>query len=377
MSASIIFVCLIFVSFVIDITHLLHMKNHIQSSLDNAIISGCSIVVSDPKINDLNPQEERIRDVIKKNAYVNMVQNFPAEHAAYIIENANISFSKDLTNKYEYKITMEAKHQLSGKNFILGFLMPNVITHISSISTGIIQKPSDKKAFSVEMVLDCSGSMLDSMQESCDLSSGRGGYYFYSKNNNKPKSKIYALKTASSDFVNLIQETVQTFPQISARIGLITFNHYIMQDSKLSNNFNVIKKTISRMKPKGGTDTFLPMNAAYEYLNNIPNETKAHNISDNVPLKRYIILMTDGENNHPSYDLKTINVCDNARKNGIIIYSIFLNYYEYTDGYELARKCASSEKHFFYANNTKALLDSFKSIAHAIQDKAVRIASNE
>lgn len=127
MSAFIIFACLIFVSFVIDIANLLHMKNHIQSSLDNAILSGCAIVVSDPKINYLNPQEERIRDVIKKNAYVNMVQNFPAEHAAYIIENANISLSKDLTSKYKYKITMEENHKFSEKNFILGFLMPNAI----------------------------------------------------------------------------------------------------------------------------------------------------------------------------------------------------------------------------------------------------------
>ncbi|MFV0256546.1 MAG: hypothetical protein EPS19_03875, partial [Candidatus Liberibacter solanacearum] len=235
MSAFIIFASLIFVSFVIDISNVLHMKNHIRSSLDNAILSGCAIVVSDPKINYLNPQEERIRDVIKKNAYVNMVQNFPAEHAAYIIENANISLSKDLTSKHKYKITMEVNHQFSEKNFILGFLMPNAITHISSISTGIIQKASEKRAFSVKMVLDCSGSM----EESCGQPSGRG----------KPRSKIYALKQASSDFVNSVQKTVQTFPQISARIGLITFNHVIIHDSKLSNNFKAIKKKISKMKP--------------------------------------------------------------------------------------------------------------------------------
>ncbi|WP_161802673.1 vWA domain-containing protein [Candidatus Liberibacter solanacearum] len=369
MSVFIIFACLIFVSFVIDIANLLHMKNHIRSSLDNAILSGCAIIVSDPKINYLNPQEERIRDVIKKNAYVNMVQNFPAEHAAYIIENANISLSKDLTSKHKYKITMEVNHQFSDKNFILGFLMPNAITHISSISTGIIQKNSEKTSFSLEMVLDCS----DSMQESCDQSSGRGHYF----KNNKTSSKIYALKKASSDFVNSLQETVQTFPKISARIGLITFNHFIIHDFKLSNNFNGIKKAISQMKPKGGTDTFLAMNSAYEYLKNIPNEKKAHNISDDVSLKRYIILMTDGENSESLDDFKTIKLCADAHNNGIIIYSIFLNYYKNNDGYVLSRKCASSEKNFFYANNTQALLDSFKIIADTIQDKAVRIASNE
>ncbi|RPD37287.1 VWA domain-containing protein [Candidatus Liberibacter solanacearum] len=116
------------------------------------------------------------------------------------------------------------------------------------------------------MVLDCS----DSMRESCNQFSGSG---YYSKKD-KTSSKIYALKKDSSDFVNSVQETVQTFPQISARIGLITFSHLIIHDSQLSNNFNGIKKKISRMKPKGGTDTFSAMNAAYEYLKNISNEKK-------------------------------------------------------------------------------------------------------
>ncbi|RPD37286.1 hypothetical protein C0030_002965 [Candidatus Liberibacter solanacearum] len=87
--------------------------------------------------------------------------------------------------------------------------------------------------------------------------------------------------------------------------------------------------------------------------------------------------MTDGENSLSLHDSKTIKVCEDAHNNGIIIYSIFLNYYKNTDGYILSRKCANSQKHFFHANNTQALLDSFKIIADKIQDKAVRIASNE
>lgn len=87
--------------------------------------------------------------------------------------------------------------------------------------------------------------------------------------------------------------------------------------------------------------------------------------------------MTDGENSQSLDDSRKIKVCDDAHNNGIIIYSIFLNYYKNTDRYVLSRKCASSEKNFFYANNTQALLDSFKIIADTIQDKAVRIVSNE
>ena len=76
--------------------------------------------------------------------------------------------------------------------------------------------------------------------------------------------------------------------------------------------------------------------------------------------QRYILFMTDGENNRTSYDISTLRHCTNAKNDNITVYTVA--FHAPTRGQNLLKACATSEDHYYKAENSSELVAIFKEI---------------
>ena len=67
------------------------------------------------------------------------------------------------------------------------------------------------------------------------------------------------------------------------------------------------------LQPGGGTNSSGAMKVAFNYLKG-NKEEKQHAKKNKGEPKKYILFMTDGANNHSSYDTQTLTQCNKAKK---------------------------------------------------------------
>jgi uncharacterized protein YegL len=236
------------------------------------------------------------------------------------------------------------------------------ISASSSTTSGVSQT---KSALSMTLVLDESGSMLANTGEqikpatSCQQYNSSGGaistkYPCYIK-------KIDALKTAA----NLLLDQLDNADPKSkyVRTNAISWSGSV----RLSGDFSWgTRKTrsdvVNKMSAGGKTESAAPMKKAYESLTTTDknSEDKAHSDAGNTKLTKYIVFMTDGENNEGWSNTNTLQTCDSAKQAGIKIYSIA--FMAPTGGQNLLNKCSSGAGYYFKAESMADLLNAFKAI---------------
>ncbi|PWL04358.1 hypothetical protein DJ468_02560, partial [Candidatus Liberibacter asiaticus] len=59
MTAIIIAVCFLFITYAIDLAHIMYIRNQMQSALDAAVLSGCASIVSDRTIKDPTTKKDQ------------------------------------------------------------------------------------------------------------------------------------------------------------------------------------------------------------------------------------------------------------------------------------------------------------------------------
>jgi hypothetical protein len=101
------------------------------------------------------------------------------------------------------------------------------------------------------------------------------------------------------------------------------------------------------------------METAYNRLKE-SSENKAHKDKNGQVPTKYIVFMTDGDNNNTSDDTSTKATCAAAKKDGMEVYAVA--FMAPTRGQNLLKECASSTSHYFQAENMAALVSAFKVI---------------
>jgi uncharacterized protein YegL len=143
--------------------------------------------------------------------------------------------------------------------------------------------------------------------------------------------------------------------------------------SNLTWGTSTVISYVNALSAGGTTNSGEAMEEAYESLKD-SNEDKAHkDKSGNKKPDKYIVLMTDGENNVNGADAKTEKYCDKAKKDKMTVYSIA--FMAPPAGQALLRYCASSSGHYFSADNTKELVEAFKLIGATAAKKLIRLTN--
>ena len=162
---------------------------------------------------------------------------------------------------------------------------------------------------------------------------------------------------------------------VYVRSGLVTYSNGIRQTEVMGWGVDDTRSVVQGLSAYGGTASTAAVSAAGGWLRG--NNERAHHRQqdvhdgDDFVLHRFMIFMTDGDNNRRSDDTVTKAHCTNIKNEGIEIFSVAFE--APSRGRDLLEHCASSEEHYFDAQNSEEFQTAFDQIGERIQQSLLRI----
>jgi hypothetical protein len=252
--------------------------------------------------------------------------------------------------KYDVKVSTCYKVDYSTLSLFLGKSGGTLTVTSSTEST-----TESKNALSMYMVLDRSGSMdeyTDTVSGSYTCRYGRKTYTCYTY-----YTKIAALKIAATNLMTTLGTADPTATLV--RTGAASYNSAMQTPTNLAWGETKVNAYVNALTATGGTDSSIAFKTAYQALSSSTEDAAHANVNGKVPSK-YIIFMTDGDNNYTTADTATKQWCDAARNAGIEVFTIA--FMAPTNGKQLLSYCATTSAHYFAAENADDLYAAFKYI---------------
>jgi len=230
---------------------------------------------------------------------------------------------------------------------------------------------ASQKALSMYLVLDRSGSMADNTDTVTGTST-----YTYSCGWRKTctgtqttyLTKIDALKQAAAALMKQISTADPD--QYYARLGAVSYNSAMDTPQPLGWGTVAVSNYVNALVASGGTDSSNAFKQAYQSLT-ASTENSLHLSKNGQTPDKFIVFMTDGENNYASADTATKQWCDSARAAGVQVYSIA--FMAPDTGKALLSYCATDANHFFAAENASDMIAAFKYIGEKAVSATTRL----
>lgn len=269
--------------------------------------------------------------------------------------------------------------------------------HLSTSGTTIGGHSQTQGSISMFLALDKSGSMgedtatvneespTESYTYDCNLHyNTKNNKWVYDKctgSRTNYYTKIEALKMAAG---NLFSQLNSADPNAQyVRTGAVSYDINQYAPSSLAWGITGVSSYVNALQANGGTNSSGAMNTAYTSLtakNAAGNdvENSAHQQKTGQVPKKYIVFMTDGDNNNDpsggrSYDTATKKTCDDAKSKGIEIYTIA--FMAPAGGQALLHYCASDDSHYFQAEKMEDLLAAFQAIGAKASAQLTRLTN--
>jgi len=248
-----------------------------------------------------------------------------------------------------------------------------------SVSSGVAGGQTvTKSAFSMYLVLDRSGSMGENTSTTYTTTcytntQNKTGPYTCTKT----YTKIEALKLAVSNLTTQLSTADPTNKYV--RMGAVAFNGSMSTPTPLDWGEAAVQTYVSNLTATSSTNSAEAMATAYSALN-ASSENSLHQAKNGVSNpKKYIIFMTDGVNTLPNSstqvnaaaDTATKATCDEARANGVIVYTIA--FMAPTHGQELLKYCSTTADDYFAAESTADIVSAFSSIGETSSNNLIRL----
>lgn len=154
------------------------------------------------------------------------------------------------------------------------------------------------------------------------------------------------------------------------RTGLVTYSSSVQDVDQMDWGISHTRATIQTLSANGGTASTKAMNKAKKWTIYEEEETAHLDESGQEPLE-FVIFMTDGDNNYSEDDTKTKNKCDTIKAASVEVFTVAFQ--APSGGQALLEYCATSEDHYFDAQNSQQFLEAFDIILDAITTSALRI----
>lgn len=348
----------------VDVSNMLLSRNQLQSATDAAALATATALAQGTSTTSTAPQ-------LGKDFVSGEMANYLGSDATTIAAlkagtTVSITQTTDpLTTAKNYAVTVSAAfpQTVNGMTHLLGW---NNVTIGSSSSSSSSSSVPSQNALSMEIALDKSGSMLlntnvvDTTQSSC-IQYYTDDIYLYQYP--RPISpcyikKIAALKTAVG---TLLDQLDAVDPKsIYVRTAGIAWSSQVDDYSDLDwGTASTRSNVISGLNATGGTDSSAPMSLAYTTLQSSTEATQQAK-KGNTTFKKFIVLMTDGENNYTSSDTATLLTCTAAKAAGFQIYTVA--FMAPARGQALLSACASNISNYYNAQQMSDLVTAFKTI---------------
>lgn len=379
LAAVLIPVILAAVATSMDISKLLSDKSKLSSALDAAALATASALTNgDIKTSEAQNFAVRIASgQISSTLSEAQVKELKASLVATVTSQGSGS-KKD----YTVKVTGSFTSQLLA--FSAFHVAGNRNVGGSSTATSQAQTAT---ALSLYLVVDRSGSM--SWETSTKDTTQPNGCWQYLQQDwpyqdySKPCyiNKMSALKTAATALFNQM-DTIESVDATNSlvRTGVVSFNDQTQTPSNLAWGTKSSRDYVTALPayPTGGTDMTGGMNTANSALT-AATEASAQTAKGNKEFKKFIVLMTDGENTgnssnwNPALDTKTLTTCTAARAAGVTIYTVA--FMAPPNGEALLKSCAGDISNYYKASDMPSLVKAFSDIGGKVANQTTRMTN--
>lgn len=352
----------------IDLTNMIMTKSSLQDATDSAALAAASALANDGK----SATEAKLialrflKTQMTSGSSIDMPaggtdeknkkndNDFDSTTVVDIKEEATVGSGKS------YKIDVSTSYTLQFNPFTR--LLGQSSTTLSARSSAESATES-KNALSMYLVLDKSGSMLANTNEKSTTASSCYQYddsgRMIGRNQISPCyiKKIEALKLAAASLFT--QLNIADPKTIFIRTGTVSYNIEMSTAYNLAWGTTASMTQVNALSGGGGTNSSDAMKAAYNKLDASTENTEHQKKNGQVPTK-YIILMTDGNNNYTIDDTTTKETCTKAKAAGMVVYGVA--FMAPTRGQQLLKSCVSSPENYFAAERMDELVSAFKAI---------------
>lgn len=334
----------------IDVTNMMMSKTQLQDAADAASLAASTAMANGQAAND----EEA--ELLARQFFIGQVANYFGDDTAEKIGNStafNVTTTINGTSKkYDVGVNSTYGMALTPLMGVLGYETMNIAVNSASTSG----TSEDKSSVSMFLVLDRSGSM--------DQRTGTRD------NNGNYIRKLAALKLATAVLLKSLEDADPTHEYV--RTGAVSFNEKKQAEEPLAWGTAEVSGYVNELTATGTTNSGDAMQLAYTQLA-MRSENEAHlAMNEQVP-KKYIVFMTDGENNVNGADSKTRVACGEAKKAKMEVYSIALMV-DQASARKLLQDCATDPStHYFRAENASDLIAAFDAIGKKAAPIATRL----
>lgn len=320
----------------LDTTNAFSMKIRLQNAVDSAALATATRLTEEE---DLSADDAKAFAAQFLTGQIS--EDFPAFSNLAVQPTITITpVEENGRTIWSVSVAMSGSQSLTP---MAGFLGQNTLTVNvvgKSVSAG-----EAKGSISMALVLDRSGSM--------------GSYL-------SGQRKIDILKTAVGSLLDQFEETDPD--QKYVRVGVAVYHSQMQGERAMSWNSDSARSLVNSLPANGGTNSAPAVAWAYSQLNSA-TEKSEHKAKTGQEPTKIVVFMTDGQNNNGSSDVSTRATCDNFRKKGMEVYSVA--FAAPKNGRQLLSYCATSDAHYFEADNSAELIAAFESIGQ----KASQIVS--
>jgi Flp pilus assembly protein TadG len=359
-----------------DLNKMVQVRSALQDSADAAVLSAANALAKDNTMSD----EETIELALKflKAQFFNVVPSAGKDSTGLPVKDdplagavGNVERTTDTTGK-TFEVTLNSSYTVptNGLTALLGWEEVTVGVTATAQST-----TESKNALSMYLVLDRSGSMAEDTS-TINTASPTKLVYYSCGTSRRPRTcsyettnyvvKIDALKLAVA---NLTTQLVTADPESKyVRTAAVSYNASMQTPVGFSWGTAPALSYVQALVATGGTDSSDAMARAYTDISKTSEDTAHKSRNGQVPSK-FIVFMTDGDNNYTTADTKTKATCDTAKQNGIEIFTVA--FMAPSKGQALLQYCASDTSHYYDAQDAAELIAAFKEIG----DKAVEAST--
>jgi len=333
-------VVVIAASLALDTTNAMSMKTRMQNAVDSAALATSTRLTQEE---DLTIEEARVFAATFLEGQ--MKEDMPVFADMSVKPTITITpVVNDGTTVWTVAISLTGTQSVTPLARLMGqeSLRVGVIGKSQSASTEAAQG-----ALSMALVLDRSGSM------DWDLEGQR---------------KIDVLKTAVGGLISQFETADPNRKYV--RLGAASYSTYMTGFQNLHWKPEKTRDFVNALPASGGTDSTEAFNWALQKVSSNSEIRKHKEKTGEVP-EKFIVFMTDGDNNYNSADSSTKLLCDEAKGEGIEVYTVA--FAAPTRGKQLLAYCATSADHFYDANSSADLIAAFESIGKQASKVASRL----
>ncbi|MGE6782629.1 vWA domain-containing protein [Ensifer adhaerens] len=368
----------------VDLASMMTMKTRMQDEADAAALAAASALVTMTSTAPEKAKEDATK--IALNFLKAQSADTPTDGVGKSAAAASVG-DTDTANRATVDIA-ESANGATGKIFKVTVLNKqtlqfNALTRLLGQESIAIETRAtaesateSKNALSMYLVLDRSGSMAwktntqNTAKSSCPNYTESNWSKYPNLKATSPcyVTKIDALKTAVSDLLKQLNTADPT--TLYVRTAAVSYNSAQDTAGNLAWGTSGTSTYVNALVATGGTASGNAFKTAYNRVTAATEDTAHKAKNGQVPTK-YIVFMTDGDNNNTSDDTTTLAWCDTARKNKVQVYTVA--FMAPDRGKSLLKACATTEANYFQAEEAADLIAAFKAIGERASAMATRL----